>query len=309
MDMKGLRGIAPIVNTPFDEELAVDFRSLERLVERAISEGVSALIVPAVASEVAKLTASERQDVVRCVTSSAAGRVPVIAGAGVAAGAEGAELLKAYADMGCPNVLVQIPEGVGQDRGDATRHFSELPLSAFEGVMIQDLDWTGSGARIEVIAALRDTIPNFRYLKVETVMAGLKYTAVREALGESVSLAGGWAMPQMIEALDRGVALFTTTAINYPFVVVYRLFAEGRRDVAVEVFERSVPVLAWSHQHIDVSIAFLKRYCVRVGLFVTARVREPTARYDKFHLRFGDELIERVIALELALNTEFGGEV
>ena len=46
-----LHGIVPIINTPFDDRLKLDFPSLERLLERSIADGIVGCIVPAVASE------------------------------------------------------------------------------------------------------------------------------------------------------------------------------------------------------------------------------------------------------------------
>ena len=64
------------------------------------------------------------------------------------------------------------------------------------------------------------------------------------------------------------------------------------------LFDRILPYLAFVHQHIDISIHFLKRYCERRGLFSTHNVREPILPYDAYHQRCGRELIERVVAIE-----------
>ena len=57
-----LHGIVPIINTPFDEQLELDFPSLERLLEQSIADGIVGCIVPAVASEVDKLSDLERRN-------------------------------------------------------------------------------------------------------------------------------------------------------------------------------------------------------------------------------------------------------
>ena len=146
-----------------------------------------------------------------------------------------------------------------------------------------------------------ERIPVFLCLKIETVPAGAKYTQVLQATGGALHVSAGWALPQMIEALDRGVHAFNTTAVNRPFVRIYELHKAGRRGEAESLFEDVVPYLAWSHQHIDVSIQFLKRYCLKRGLFSTACVRPPILTYDDYHERCGDELIERLIAMEKGL--------
>ena len=51
-----LSGVVPIIHTPSTEDDRIDFPSLERLIE----DGVSGCILPAVASEVSKLSDEER---------------------------------------------------------------------------------------------------------------------------------------------------------------------------------------------------------------------------------------------------------
>ncbi len=126
----------------------------------------------------------------------------------------------------------------------------------------------------------------------------MKYTEVLSRTGGLLQVSGGWSLPQMIEGLDRGVHAFSTTAINKPFYHIFRLHHEEKRDEAIQLFNRIVPYLAWSHQHIDISIQFLKRYCMRRGMFTTSKCREPILAYDEHHKRCADQLIEQVIDIE-----------
>jgi len=80
--------------------------------------------------------------------------------------------------------------------------------------MIQDLQWGGPGLDVSLIATMFETIPAFRCLKVEVAPAGPKYSAVLEATGGKLHVSGGWASEQMIEALDRGVDVFFSTAMT-----------------------------------------------------------------------------------------------
>jgi dihydrodipicolinate synthase/N-acetylneuraminate lyase len=294
-------GIVTVLNTPFDDELRLDLESLRRSVEQCIADGVAGCIAPAVASEVHKLTADERRRLLETVVEVADGRIAVIGGASAEA-VEDARALAAHAvGASCTGVLIQCPSRLAGDPQAQRAYFHECADAGMDMLVVQDLDWGGGGMAVETIASLAQEIPSFSWVKVETVPAGVKYSAVLEAGAGKLRVMGGWALSQMIEGLDRGAHAFTPTAINRPFVHVDRLYRSGRRDDAVELFERAVAVLAFCCQHIDVSIHFLKRYCVRRGLFDTARVREPILPYDEHHRRYGDELIERVIELEDAL--------
>lgn len=293
-----LHGIVPIINTPFDDRLKLDFFSLERLLEQSIADGIVGCIVPAVASEVNKLSGQERRQLVERVVAIADGRIQVVAGASSENLEEAFNLAEHAVKAGSDGVLCRVPSCLEGDREAIVNYFTRLSEADMEMLMIQDLSWSGYGTGLEVILEMFEKIPAFRCIKIETVPAGLKSTQVLEATEGRLNVSSGWSLPEMIEALDRGIHGFNTTAINKPFVHIYRLHGEGRRDEAIVLFESMLPFLAWAHQDIDISIHFLKRYCQRRGIFSTHNVREPILRYDAYHERCGAELIEKVIAVE-----------
>jgi 4-hydroxy-tetrahydrodipicolinate synthase len=300
-----LYGIVPIVNTPFDEQLHIDVPSLERMLEQNIADGISGCIVPAVASEVEKLSMEERKAFIETVKRICGERIQVVAGASSEVLEETLEIARHAVRVGCSGVLCRVPNRLTRaDPRSIFEYFSQVGGAGMEMLMIQDLDWAGPGLPVDLIAEMFERIPAFRCLKVETVPAGVKYTQVLEATHGALNVSGGWAITQMIEALDRGVHAFNPTAITIPFVQIYRRYHEGRRDEARALFDRFVPTLAWTHQHIDISIQFLKRYCHRRGWFSTTNVRPPMIPYDCYHERCGAEYIEQVLRLESELRGE-----
>lgn len=82
MNTNSFRGLGVAVITPFDNTGAVDYASLENLVENLIQNGVNYLVALGTTSESPTLSASEKHDVVRCIVSTVAGRVPVVMGCG-----------------------------------------------------------------------------------------------------------------------------------------------------------------------------------------------------------------------------------
>jgi 4-hydroxy-tetrahydrodipicolinate synthase len=102
----------------------------------------------------------------------------------------------------------------------------------------------------------------------------------------------------MIEALDRGVHVLMPTALHAVYIRIYRLHTTGRRQEAVELFDRALPILAFSNQHLDISIHFFKRLLRAQGIYPTGSVRAPVLPFDETHARVADELIARAIALE-----------
>jgi 4-hydroxy-tetrahydrodipicolinate synthase len=171
-------------------------------------------------------------------------------------------------------------------------------------LMIQDWDWSGPGMDVSLVREMFEKVPAFRCLKVEVRPAGPKYSAVIEATGGRLHVSGGWAADQMIESLDRGVDVIMPTAMTGLYRRVYESWHRGEVQEARAVFGSILPVLAFTRQHIDVSIHFYKRLYHRRGIFRTARTRRPAASYDSYHERQGDWLIGYLERLEAGPGSE-----
>ncbi|MEI6396102.1 MAG: hypothetical protein WCT12_33980 [Verrucomicrobiota bacterium] len=135
-------------------------------------------------------------------------------------------------------------------------------------------------------------------MKIEVPRTGYKATVLRERTGGAVRVWSGWAMPQIIEALDRGIHGFNPSAFHRPYVKVVERYLAGDRQRATEIFETTLPYLAWSRQHIDINLHLLKRFCVRKGLFGSAQLRPPFIPWDDYHERYAGELIDRMLSWE-----------
>lgn len=294
-----LFGIVTVLNTPFTNENKIDLKALRKNVSEALSAGVSGFLVPAMASEVSKLTETERLKMVREVHKEVNGKVPVIAGAGETELSKSKLLMKKYIDAGCKNVLFQIPF---KNENQFKKDFYELAETGPEMIMLQDWDASGYGLPDKLILELFENVPAFRCLKVETVPAGVKYSRMLELTNGRLNVSGGWAVTQMIEGLKRGVHAFMPTAMHNIYVAVYRLFHEGKTREAEELFQQIIPVLAFSNQHLDISIHFFKRLLYRQGIYPTPNIRLPILPFDKVHQEIADKLIGNVIDLEKQLN-------
>ncbi len=293
-----LRGIITVLNTPFTESDAIDADALKRNVEIAIEAGIAGFLVPAMASEVGKLSDKERDVLVAATVTASAGRVSVIGGAS----ADSREARLRYArrciELGCDGVLASIAYESDAQYSAEVHTLAELNPPF---LMLQDWDFHGYGVPVPLIQSLFEAVPAFRCLKIEVVPAGRKYTEVLEATGNQLHVSGGWAVTQMIEALDRGVHAFMPTGMHAIYTRIYSLYHANQRDAARELFEQLLPVLAFSNQHLDISIHFFKRLLHADGVYPTARVREPILPFDIHHERIARELIARAQKLTAAI--------
>jgi len=102
------RGALPALVTPFRDG-AVDEDAFVRLVERQIAGGVHGLVPVGTTGESATLSHDEHRRVVELCVATAAGRVPVVAGAGSNATAEAIELVRHAKTVGADAALVVTP--------------------------------------------------------------------------------------------------------------------------------------------------------------------------------------------------------
>jgi len=123
---------------------------------------------------------------------------------------------------------------------------------------------------------------------------GLEPGAARERVRVARALG---TLPALAEALARGVHAFMPTALDHVYCRIYRLHHAGRRDAARALFERLLPVLAFTQAHINVSIRFLKHLRQRQGIFATDRCRVPPA-LDAFQQAEMATLVARALALD-----------
>jgi dihydrodipicolinate synthase/N-acetylneuraminate lyase len=292
-----LSGVVAIPQTPFDDNDRIDFRSLSRGVADRLAAGVDGLLYPVVASEVSKLTPVERRATTRAVLEQAAAQVPVIIGAS----ADDARTARSHAEFalahGAAGVLVQAPVARIRDEAATIDYFRSVCETQIDLLMIQDLEWDGPGLPVETIVRLFEELEPFRCIKVETVPAGSKYSAIIAATGGRLNVSAGWAVPQLIEALDRGIHAVTPGGLHWLIVEVVRRYRAGDRASARALFDRFLPILGWQNQHIDVSNQFLKLLAVRQGIYTGAAVRQPVVPFDADHRRIADELIEEAVVL------------
>lgn len=289
-----LRGIITVLNTPYDTDGSIDTEALARNVQIALGAGVAGFLVPAMAAEVLKLSEAERAAMISTTVETVAGRVPVIGGASAPDAASRERLAIACLELGCDGVLASIPYEDDAHYGQQVRNLAALRPGF---LILQDWDAQGYGLPVPLIVRLFERIEAFQAIKIEVVPAGVKYSEVLAATQGELHVSGGWAVMQMIEAFDRGVHAIMPTAMHAIYTRIYRLYASGDRAGAQTLFEQLLPVLAFSNQHLDISIHFFKRLLWRQGIYPTSYVRPPALPFDNIHQRIADGLIDRVIEL------------
>jgi 4-hydroxy-tetrahydrodipicolinate synthase len=133
MALSQLRGALTALVTPMRDG-RIDEEAFARLVERQIVEGIHGLVPVGTTGESATLTDDEHRRVVEITVQTAAGRVPVFAGAGSSATARSIELGHSARAAGADALLVAAPPYNRPNQEGLYAHFAavaeavDLPL-------------------------------------------------------------------------------------------------------------------------------------------------------------------------------------
>jgi 4-hydroxy-tetrahydrodipicolinate synthase len=119
------QGSMPALVTPFSNG-SVDFDALKKLVEWQIAEGSTGLVPVGTTGESPTLTHAEHEQVIEAVVQTAAGRVPVIAGAGSNNTVEAIRFVEHAKAVGADAALVVTPYYNKPTQKGLIAHFSAL---------------------------------------------------------------------------------------------------------------------------------------------------------------------------------------
>ena len=288
-----MRGIITTVNTPFNEDLSINWRDLRRTAEAALEAGAAGFLAPCFASEIDQLTEAERfrmaGELVAVTRSAGRGIVlPNVRGKDQAACVEQA---KRYLDLGVDGVNIFMPTVTEESYRELVAAVDALhpPFLCLQDTKDNEL-------RAPFVKALFDEFESFRCIKIETANPGPDYTAVLEATGGALNVSGSWGSDQMIEAFDRGIHALMPSGLFELFVNTYRLYHEKSREAAMRLFFDILPIIVFTRQSDSVNLSLHKRYFQRLGLYTTTRFRGPYA-IDEVQSRYTEEMIDRALAI------------
>ena len=295
-----MRGIIPSLHTPFNEKNKIDIPSLRKLIDHTIATGCTGMLVGAVAGENSSLTFDEKNILLNeCVTYNK-NRIPIIVSCTARNQKERITLSKNAKELGADWILCQTPENIFGN--ELVECFNEIAENGPDNLMIQDLSWTDYGMRDEDILILFKNIDKFKSLKIEVLNSGPKYTKILDITNHQLHLSGGWAIMGMIEALNRGVHAFIPSTMEVIYNKIYNLYSEKKFESARKLFAQIMPVLSFTHQHIDISIKFSKMLRVKEEIFNTNFCREPIKNFDQFQLEEANLHIRKVLDLQNSFN-------
>jgi len=176
-----VRGVFTALVTPFRRG-AVDEDAFARLVERQIASGVHGLVPVGTTGETSTLSHAEHRRVVELCVKTAAGRAPVIAGAGSNSTAEAIELAGHAKEIGADAALIVTPYYNRPSQEGLYRHYAaineavDLPVLIYNVPSRTSVDITNETlqrlSKLENMAGVKDATGDLPRASLQRLTCG-----------------------------------------------------------------------------------------------------------------------------------------
>ena len=277
-----MSGVFPILATPFDAAERIDVEDLRREVEFVIEKGAHGVGI-ALASEVMKLSESERDLATRTVVDQARGRVPVVVNTGAPSTALTVEYSKRAEALGASASMITPVPGVSADA--MWGHYRRVSEETGMPIFIQDV--AGASVSPGLAGEMAREIEGVQYIKAENPPTPPSIESFVEEGREALTVFGGAGGAFFIEEMRRGsVGIMPHAALPDLFREVWDLFQAGKEADAVSRFNRMTPLLRVMTQGAGPSSLHLVKETLRLrGVFTSVNVRRPAAPPSAFTYR------------------------
>ncbi|MCV2881639.1 4-hydroxy-tetrahydrodipicolinate synthase [Actibacterium sp. XHP0104] len=237
-----IRGSIPALVTPFKNG-QVDHDALKQLVEWQIQEGSTGLVPVGTTGESPTLSHEEHEAVVETVVTAAAGRVPVIAGAGSNNTAETIQLMQHAHSVGADAALIVTPYYNKPTQAGIIAHFTaaheccDLPIVIYNIPGRSAVDMTpatmGELAKLPRIIGVKDATGDLARVCQQRITCGPDFLQVS---GEDATAHGFNA--------QGGVGCISVTANVAPALcaALQAATAAGDYAKALEIQDRLMPL-------------------------------------------------------------------
>ncbi len=294
------KGVYVIAATPFTDAGAVDFASIDSLVDFYLRCGVDGMTILGVMGEAPKLSEEESIAVMQRFMTRIDGKIPVIVGVSNPGMPALVRLAEASMAAGAAGVMVQ--PLTGSKTEDAVLGYIRSVIAALpKGIPVCYQDYpqiNGVFVSADTILKMIDEHENIVMVKHEEAPGLRKLGVIRKACDGTkrryISILcgnGGMHLPQ---EYGRG-ADGAMTGFAYPDMLVQmdKLYAAGKPEEAEDIYDDYLPLLRHEGQ-MGIGMALRKEILRRRGAMASAATRAPGPKLDAADHAELDKLMARL---------------
>ena len=295
--MLDLKGICPIVATPFTQNGEVEYESFVNLLRELIRGGCHGLTLFGIAGEYYKLNDDERAKMAGIMIKECKeARIPSIISVTQHSSEIAAERAAFYENAGADCLMLLPPFFLKPGARDLCLHMKTVAKAVKIPVMIQYApEQTNVPVDPKVFEELTKEHKNVCYYKIECKPPGAYITRLLSDTENKVAVFVGNAGFQMLEALDRGaVGVCPGCSMYDVYLDIYNNYIQGKRKEATQGHNALLPMLNHIRQNVEMIIYYEKRILKKRGIIETDYCRQPTFTPDKYHDYLFEEYYEKL---------------
>lgn len=292
-----VKGIIPVIPTPFsDDGKSVDYRSFEKLIEMAISDGAHALCLFAAGAEFYKLAEEERKELFWRAVCVNDGRIPIVATVASHATVLAVQEAHWYEKEGVDALNIMPPGFASPSQSMIAEHLKEIGRDVNVPVIIQYAPaLNGLSIASETFAAISEGMKKELYIKLEASPTGPAISALRKATEGRYEVIVGDGGECMYEALKRGAcAVMPGAALIRPYRMIFDAFEKGDDAEAFDLFNRYLPHIHLMQRDIESFVAMEKVILMKRGILKNCVCRKPNNYPDEQTLEFLEQHVKYV---------------
>ena len=273
------QGVFTIAVTPFLPDGAIDWNSVDTMVDFYIAKGATGLTILGMMGEAGKLTAAESIAVVKRVIARST--VPVVVGVSAPGFAAMKTLSDASMDLGAAGVMVAPPGNLRSDAQIVAYYHNSAEALGAAPFVLQDFPLvTNVVIPVSVILKIAEDCPTCVMLKHEDWPGLEKISALRaasDAGARRISILCGNGGLYLLEEMLRG-ADGAMTGFAYPEMMaqVIAAYRSGDLDHARDIFDAYMPMVRYEAQP-GLGLAIRKYTLAQRGVIAHDTVRKPGA--------------------------------
>ncbi len=289
-----LQGPIAFPVTPFKKDLSLDLDGLRKNVQAILAHPPAALVAAGGTGELYSLTPGEHESVVRAAVEAAAGKVPVIAGAGFGTSL-GAELARQSARAGASGILAFPPYYPHADEEGLFEYYRAIGGATPLGMLVYSRDWVHPGpAFVERLTTIRTLVA---WKEGQGDIRRLQAIMLR--VGDRLLWIGGAGDDLVPAYYSLGIRAFTSSVANIAPRLAWRLHdAAANGDAAVLrrlMDDYITPLYALRARRKGYEVTVMKVLMDRLGL-AGGPVRPPLPSLAAEDVAIVDAMVGRWIA-------------
>ena len=273
-----IAGVLPIIHTAFNEDESIDYDSLARQADWAFQVGANGYCT-GMASEILKLTATERMELPARLVEMSGGRGVVVMSVSAESIRQALEYATAAEQAGCNGVMAVPPISCALGSDEIVNYYSQIARHIDIPVIVQDASaYVGKAIDMSVNSRLIDEFgPEKILFKPEGEPIGPNLSALREATGGKARIFEGSGGILLLDSYRRGIAgTMPGMEVLDGIVKLWNALAEGDEETAYRVHFPIASLVAIQMQAgLDGFLAVEKYLLHKRGIISTTTRRRP----------------------------------